>query len=145
MTAPASPVGHAPPRVPAPRTPTPHPTDPHAVMRAVLPLDGFVSVSIVDPLTGTVLDSRAVRGTTGVVDTAAGATEALHALTLTTGRLATGSEVEDVVVTTSTHLHLFRSVTPEPGESALVVLTLDRDRSRLAVALRTLRDAGGRP
>ncbi|OLT16529.1 hypothetical protein BJF78_13995 [Pseudonocardia sp. CNS-139] len=71
-----------------------------------------------------------------------GAAEALHALSVMTAQLATGAVVEDLIVTTTDRLLLVRVVEPAQSETALLVVTVDRSRCQLAMALRAVRDAG---
>lgn len=122
--------------------PRPAPVAGEVGLRDLARLDGFLAASLVDPLTGSVLDAVNTPGETGVSVTAAGAAELMHTLTVMNGRLAADSDVEDVVVTTGAHTHVVRTVEPAPGETALLVVTLTRTRARLAVALREIRDAG---
>jgi hypothetical protein len=111
-------------------------------MREISAIEGFVVASVVDPLTGTVLASAPRAGDESVQVTASGAAELMHALSVMTSQLATGAMVEDLIVTTTDHYHFVRVVEPARGETALLVVTVDRARSLLAVALREVRDAG---
>jgi hypothetical protein len=110
--------------------------------RELSAIEGFVSASVVDPLTGTVLASASTTGDDSVQVTASGAAELIHALSVMTSQLATGATVEDVIVTTTDRYHFVRVLEPAPGEAALLVVAVDRARTRLAVALREVRDAG---
>lgn len=112
------------------------------LLEAVSGVEGFLAASLVDPLTATVLDALPATGEAEVQVTASGAADVMHALMTMIAQLASGAVVEDVVVTSTTHLHLIRVVEPAPDETALLVVTLDRERSRLAMALREVRDAG---
>jgi fructose-1,6-bisphosphatase/sedoheptulose 1,7-bisphosphatase-like protein len=111
-------------------------------MREISAIEGFVVASVVDPLTGTVLASAPSAEDESVQVTASGAAELMHALAVMTSQLATGAMVEDLIVTTTDRYHFVRVVEPARGETALLVVTVDRARSRLAVALREVRDAG---
>jgi hypothetical protein len=111
-------------------------------MREISAIEGFVVASVVDPLTGTVLASAPAAGDESVQVTASGAAELMHALSVMTSQLATGAMVEDLIVTTTDNYHFVRVVEPARGETALLVVTVDRARSLLAVALREVRDAG---
>ncbi|MFR9801210.1 hypothetical protein ACL02T_02780 [Pseudonocardia sp. RS010] len=115
-----------------------------AALAAVARAEGFLAACLVDPGSGTVLDSRPPSGTEDLGALAAGAADLMHVLTVMDAQLAVEAEVEDVVVTTARHLHLVRVLEPAPDETRLLVVTLDRSRCRLAVALRELRDAGVR-
>jgi len=115
---------------------------PEDLLRDVSAIEGFVVASVVDPLTGTVLAGASTTRDEYVQVTASGAAELMHALSVMTAQLATGAMVEDVIVTTTDRYHFVRVVEPAEGETALLAVTVDRARSRLAVALREVRDAG---
>jgi hypothetical protein len=110
--------------------------------REISAIEGFVAASVVDPLTGTVLASASTTADESVQVTASGAAELMHALSVMTAQLATGAMVEDVIVTTTIHYHFVRVLEPAQGEAALLVVTVDRTRTSLAIALREVRDAG---
>jgi hypothetical protein len=110
--------------------------------RAISAIEGFIAASVVDPLTGTVLADVSMTGDESVQVTASGAAELMHALSVMTAQLAIGATVEDVIVTTTIHHHFVRVLEPAQGEAALLVVTVDRARTSLAVALREVRDAG---
>jgi hypothetical protein len=112
------------------------------LLRDVTAIEGFVAASVVDPLTGTVLADASTAGDASVQVTASGAAELVHVLSVMTAQLATGAMVEDVIVTTTDRYHFVRVIEPAPGETALLVVMVDRARTRLAVALREVRDAG---
>jgi hypothetical protein len=110
--------------------------------RAISAIEGFIAASVVDPLTGTVLADVSITGDESVQVTASGAAERMRALSVMTAQLAIGATVEDVIVTTTIHHHFVRVLEPAQGEAALLVVTVDRARTSLAVALREVRDAG---
>jgi hypothetical protein len=71
---------------------------------------------------------------------AAGAADIASVLALLTGELATGDDLEDVMVTFSKHFHLIRIVQAGPSQTVILLVILDRSRANLAMARRSIRD-----
>lgn len=114
--------------------------DVRSLLRRVERIDGVLAACVVDPATGTVLGDTEQRSEISVPVVAAGATDLLQVLTLMTANLALGGEVEDAVITLTKHVHLMRTLPVGPDQGLLLVVTLDRPRTNLAMAQRELRD-----
>jgi hypothetical protein len=103
-------------------------------------VDGCIAACLVDPTTGMVLGEVRRRDDIAVPVAAAGATDVVHVLDAMNARLAVNSELEDVIVTFSDQFYLFRVVRTASGERFLLLITLDRPVSNLAMAYREFRD-----
>ena len=114
--------------------------DVRSLLRRVERIDGVLAACVVDPATGTVLGGTEQRSEIAVPIVAAGATDLLQVLSLMTANLALGGEVEDAVITLTKHVHLLRTLPVGPDQGLLLVVTLDRPRTNLAMAQRELRD-----
>jgi hypothetical protein len=86
------------------------------------------------------MDSLQEQGDLSVPVAAAGAADVVNVLSLMTGELALKGDLEDVIVTLTSHYHLIRKL--ELGSSGPLVLlvTLDKPQTNLAMALREVRD-----
>jgi hypothetical protein len=83
------------------------------LLAPVMAIDGFRLACLIDGSTGMVLASR--ENQDGLAPTAAaGAADVINALTLLNGRLATGENLEDVMVTFSDSFFMVRPVGLEP-------------------------------
>jgi hypothetical protein len=71
---------------------------------------------------------------------AAGAADVINALTLLNGRLATGENLEDVMVTFSDSFFMVRPVGLDQQPQILLLVIADRQRTNLAMAHRSIRD-----
>ena len=111
-----------------------------AVLAPVTAIDGFRLASLIDASTGMVLASAQDRDDISVPRAAAGAADIASVLALLTGELATEDELEDVMVTFSKHFHLIRIVQPEPSQTVILLVILDRARANLTMARRAIRD-----
>jgi hypothetical protein len=86
-----------------------------------------------------VLGTTAHRDEAGTAMAAAGAADVLQVLTVMTANLALGGEVEDAVITLTKHFHLLRVLPVGPDQGLLLLVTLDRTRTNLAMAQREIR------
>ena len=107
------------------------------VLGRVRDVSGIINASIVGVPTGQILGSfpEADSSTTIV---ASAASDMVRVVSVMTMLLAREEHLEDVVVTLSGTYHL---VLPLPvGEGAVLLVSLDRERTNLALARRQLRD-----
>jgi len=79
-------------------------------------------------------------GTGSATTAAAGACDIVGVLTLLNSRLATGESLEDVIVTFSNSFFVVHLVRSDPDPRILLLVMLDRLRTNLAMARRTIRD-----
>lgn len=112
-----------------------------AVFRPLARLDGFVSASLVEPETGTVLDGFPSRDDPAVRLTAAAVADIVQVLAILAARQTADGEFEDLTVETANRLHLGRLLAVD-DETLLLVVTFDRRHTLLAVALRQIRNVG---
>jgi hypothetical protein len=115
------------------------------LLAPVMAIDGFRLACLIDGSTGMVLASRENRDFPGNHDgpapptAAAGAADVINVLTLLNGRLATGENLEDVMVTFSDSFFMVRPVGLDQPQILLLVIA-DRQRTNLAMAHRSIRD-----
>jgi hypothetical protein len=112
-------------------------------------IDGLVTASLVEPDSAYVLDTVAGdvaddTGTDPVLSTtvAAGASDVVQVIGLMAAGLGEPDELEDVIITLGRHHHLITLMPAAGASGLLVVVTLDRARTNLALARRQLRDLG---
>jgi hypothetical protein len=103
-------------------------------------INGFVLGCLIDATTGMILGSVQATEDARVPVAAAGAADLLNVLSLMTGELALDGDLEDVIVTLSSHYHLLRLLTPGPGGQRALLVTLDRSQTNLAMAHREIRE-----
>ena len=111
------------------------------LLAPVMAIDGFRLACLIDGSTGMVLATREFRqGRDGPAPptAAAGAADVINALTLLNGRLATGENLEDVMVTFSDSFFMVRPVGLD--QQILLLVIADRQRTNLAMAHRSIRD-----
>jgi hypothetical protein len=112
-----------------------------ALLRQVGRIDGVLAACVVDPATGAVVGSTEPVGGVVVPVLAAGAADVVHVLGLMSAGLALGGEIEDVVVTATGHFHVLRALPVGPDQGLVLVVTLERARTNLAMAHREIRTA----
>jgi hypothetical protein len=116
------------------------------LLAPVMAIDGFRLACLIDGSTGMVLASRENREFRESHDgpapptAAAGAADVINALTLLNGRLATGENLEDVMVTFSDSFFMVRPVGLDQQPPILLLVIADRQRTNLAMAHRSIRD-----
>jgi hypothetical protein len=116
------------------------------LLAPVMAIDGFRLACLIDGSTGMVLASRENREFPVSHDgpapptAAAGAADVINALTLLNGRLATGENLEDVMVTFSDSFFMVRPVGLDQQPQILLLVIADRQRTNLAMAHRSIRD-----
>lgn len=113
------------------------------LLAPVMAIDGFRLACLIDGSTGMVLATREFRENRdgpAAPTAAAGAADVINALTLLNGRLATGENLEDVMVTFSDSFFMVRPVGLEQQPQILLLVIADRQRTNLAMAHRSIRD-----
>lgn len=126
-----------------------------AVLARLQGIDGLVTACLVEPDSAFVLDTVVGKPTSdadSVVDTTGGeaaaatisaaASDVVQVIGLMTSSLGDPDELEDVTITFGRKHHLITPL-PEAGvDGLLVVVTLDRARTNLALARQQLRSLG---
>lgn len=109
------------------------------LLAPVMAIDGFRLGCLIDGSTGMVLAS--VENDAGPVSptAAAGAADVINVLNLLNGRLATGENLEDVMVTFSDSFFMVRPVRQDEDPQLLLLVIMDRQRTNLAMAHRSIR------
>ena len=140
------------------------------LLAPVMAIDGFRLACLIDGSTGMVLASLENQDgpapPTAGQTAAAGAADVINVLTLLNGRLATGANLEDVMVTFSDSFFMVRTLSkhggrrtsrmggsrppsppapippggPEQEPQILLLVIADRQRTNLAMAHRSIRD-----
>jgi hypothetical protein len=113
------------------------------LLAPVMAIDGFRLACLIDGSTGMVLATREFRenhGGPAPATAAAGAADVINALTLLSGRMATGENLEDVMVTFSDSFFMVRPVGLDQQPHILLLVIADRQRTNLALAHRSIRD-----
>jgi hypothetical protein len=113
------------------------------LLAPVMAIDGFRLACLIDGSTGMVLATREFRENRdghAPSTAAAGAADVINALTLLNGRLATGENLEDVMVTFSDSFFMVRPVGLDQQPQILLLVIADRQRTNLAMAHRSIRD-----
>jgi hypothetical protein len=110
------------------------------LLAPVMAIDGFRLACLIDGSTGMVLASRENQDGPAPPTAAAGAADVINALTLLSGSLATGENLEDVMVTFSDSFFMVRPVGLDQQPPILLLAIADRQRTNLAMAHRSIRD-----
>ena len=110
------------------------------LLAPVMAIDGFRLACLIDGSTGMVLASLGKQDGLAPQTAAAGAADVINVLTLLNGRLATGANLEDVMVTFSDSFFMVRPVGPDQEPQILLLVIADRQRTNLAMAHRSIRD-----
>jgi hypothetical protein len=113
------------------------------LLAPVMAIDGFRLACLIEGSTGMVLATREFRENRDAPappTAAAGAADVINALTLLNGRLATGENLEDVIVTFSDSFFMVRPVALDQRPPILLLVIADRQRTNLALAHRSIRD-----
>src|SRR5579863_10126833 len=123
------------------------------LLAPVMAIDGFRLACLIDGSTGMVLASLGKQDGFAPPTAAAGAADVINVLTLLNGRLATGENLEDVMVTFSDSFFMVRTLSKHgglpppmpPGRAdqepqILLLVIADRQRTNLAMAHRSIRD-----
>lgn len=112
-------------------------TDVVATLEAALAIDGATAAALVDYESGTTLGRVGGAGVDLDV-AAAGGTDVVRAQLRSLQRLGLPEDVEDVLVTLGSQLHLLRLVQSPTAHGLLLYLVLDREGSNVAAARRRL-------
>jgi len=110
------------------------------LLAPIMDIDGFRLACLIDASTGMVLAAQQDQADIGLPAAAAGATDIANVLALLNGRMATGESLEDVIVTFSSSLYMVRPIRRDPDPQILLLVILDRLRTNLAMARRSIRD-----
>jgi hypothetical protein len=123
------------------------------LLAPVMAIDGFRLACLIDGSTGMVLASLENQDGPAPPTAAAGAADVINVLTLLNGRLATGENLEDVMVTFSDSFFMIRPLFKHGGlpppmppggldqePQILLLVIADRQRTNLAMAHRSIRD-----
>jgi hypothetical protein len=110
------------------------------LLAPVMAIDGFRLACLIDGSTGMVLSSFENQDGLAPSTAAAGAADIMYVLTLLNGRLATGENLEDVMVTFSDSFFMVRPVGPDQQPQILLLVIADRQRTNLAMAHRSIRE-----
>lgn len=110
------------------------------LLAPAMAIDGFRLGCLIDATTGMVLGSLEGQAAPATATAAAGAADVVSVLTLLTGKLATGEILEDVMITLSDSFFMVRPVGRDPEPRFLALVVVDRNRTNLAMAHRSLRD-----
>ena len=110
------------------------------LLAPVMAIDGFRLGCLIDGSTGMVLASLGSQNGPASPTAAAGAADVINVLNLLNGRLATGEHLEDVMVTFSDSFFMVRPVRGDQQPPILLLVIMDRQRTNLAMAHRSIRD-----
>jgi hypothetical protein len=110
------------------------------LLAPVMAIEGFRLGCLIDGSTGMVLASLENQDGLASSTAAAGAADVINVLTLLNGRLATGENLEDVMVTFSDSFFMVRPVRRDQEPQILLLVIADRQRTNLAMARRLIRD-----
>jgi len=127
----------------------------HEGLTRLAAMDGLVSACLVEIETGHVLDTLIGSSSAGQDASwsdanaarmvAAGASDIVHVIRLMTSSLGGPDGLEDVIVTLGQHHHILRPLPRAGIDGLLVVVTLDRTATNLALARRQLRGVDATP
>jgi hypothetical protein len=110
-----------------------------ASLAPVTKIDGFVQACLVDLDTGTILAAEQGQDDISTPTVAAGAADIANVLSVMSARVALSEELDDIIITFSSHLHLVRPISPESSQRVILLVILDRRRANLAMARREIR------
>ena len=107
-------------------------------------IDGLVAACLVEPDSAQVLETVVAVDDADVAaaTVAAGASDILQVIGLMTAGLGDPDELEEVIITLGRHHHLITPLPAAGADGLLVVLTLNRARTNLALARQQLRGIG---
>lgn len=97
-------------------------------------IDGAMAVALVDSSSGMAIATAGNPRGLDLNVAAAGSTNVLKAKQATLKELGIEEEIEDVLITLTSHYHLIRPLTDESGKGLAVYLILDKAKANLAMA-----------
>lgn len=118
----------------------------HRTLSRLRSIHGLVTASLVEPDSAHVLETvvagsdAATEATSTTV--AAGASDVVQVIGLMAAGLGQPDELEDVIITLGLRHHLITPLPEAGSDGLLIVLTLDRARTNLALARQQLRALG---
>lgn len=110
------------------------------LLAQVRQLAGFALACVMDAATGMVLGSVQDQDDLELPVVAAGATGIATVLGLMTAELATGGDLDDVIVSFSDQFHVIRPLRTEHGQQLLLLVILRRPSASLGLARQDIRD-----
>lgn len=110
------------------------------LLAPVTGIDGFRLACLIDAATGMIVASIDDQENPVLGAAAAGAADIVNVLALMNAKMATGEALEDVMVTFGDTFYLIRPLRRDPEPRILLLLILDRLRTNLAMAHRSVRD-----
>lgn len=111
-----------------------------AMLAPLQRISGFILASLVDADSGMILGAVQGDDDMSVPVASAGAADAINALFLMTGKLALPGDLEDVIVTLSSHYHLIQVFPSTPTGQLILLVTLSRRSANLAMARHEIRE-----
>jgi hypothetical protein len=97
-------------------------------------IDGAMAVALVDSSSGMAIATAGNPRGLDLNVAAAGSTNVLKAKQATLKELGIEEDIEDVLITLTSHYHLIRPLTDESGKGLAVYLILDKAKANLAMA-----------
>jgi hypothetical protein len=122
----------------------------HRALTRLRSIRGLVTASLVEPNSAHVLET-VVAGSTGDTGSeaaeaahtvAAGASDIVQVIALMAAGLSEPDELEDVIITLGRRHHLITAVPGAGSDGLLIVVTLDRTRTNLALARQQVHGLG---
>jgi hypothetical protein len=109
-------------------------------------IDGLVTACVVEPNSAHVIDTLVIdpagADPLAAATLAAGASDVVQVVELMTSGLGTAEQLEEVIITLGRHHHLITPLPQAGADGLLVVVSLDRNRTNLALARQQLRALG---
>ena len=115
----------------------------HRALAGLHAIHGLISASLVEPDSAHVLDTVVADRSLGPAaegrTVAAGASDVIQVIDLMAASLGEPDELEDVIITLGRRYHLIMPVPTAGADGLIVVVTLDREHTNLALARVQLR------
>lgn len=105
----------------------------------ILEIDGALAAALVDMDSGMALATSGNPKGLDLEVAAAGNTNVVKAKQDTMANLGLKEEIEDILITLGTQIHMIRPVTSESGKGLFIYVALDKKKANLAMARHKLR------